>query len=246
MPTFAPNFQFKEDIPHVSGDPGTAALVVRKDVAASLADTDGDYSLLIVDASGRLHVVLPVGASTEATLAAFKVENDANLDLINASLDAIEASVANIDTDFDVALSSRATESTLAAFKTENDSNLDLVNSSLDALESVLTHSIKFAVISASLLGDNTVVPGVALKKIRVLGYVITVDSVGLGFHVTWKSGATPISGDMFIDTGLHYSYAGSILGPAFETAVGSSLILNIDGAIARNIRGHLSYIEVS
>lgn len=50
----APNYQYPEDIPHVSGDRGTAALVVRKDVAASLADLDGDYSLLQVGSQGGL------------------------------------------------------------------------------------------------------------------------------------------------------------------------------------------------
>lgn len=53
----APNYQYPEDIPHVSGDRGTVALVVRKDTAASLSDLDGDYSLLQVDANGRLRIV---------------------------------------------------------------------------------------------------------------------------------------------------------------------------------------------
>lgn len=48
--------QFAEDAAHTSGDSGTAALVVRQDTAAQLAGTDGDYSLLVNDASGRLHV----------------------------------------------------------------------------------------------------------------------------------------------------------------------------------------------
>lgn len=48
--------QYAEDAAHVSGDSGTLALVVRKDTAASLAGTDGDYTGLIVDATGHLHV----------------------------------------------------------------------------------------------------------------------------------------------------------------------------------------------
>lgn len=43
-----------EDAAHTSGDEGILALVVRKDTAASLAGTDGDYSGLIVDSIGRL------------------------------------------------------------------------------------------------------------------------------------------------------------------------------------------------
>lgn len=48
--------QYAEDAAHSSGDTGTLALVVRKDTAATLAGTDGDYTGLIVDANGRLHV----------------------------------------------------------------------------------------------------------------------------------------------------------------------------------------------
>lgn len=48
--------EFAEDSVHASGALGTFALVVRKDTAATLAGTDGDYTGLIVDALGRLHV----------------------------------------------------------------------------------------------------------------------------------------------------------------------------------------------
>lgn len=51
-----PNYQYPEDSPHISGAKGTAALVVRKDTGATLADTDGDYTLLQVDASGNLRI----------------------------------------------------------------------------------------------------------------------------------------------------------------------------------------------
>jgi len=49
--------QYAEDAAHSSGATGTLALVVRKDTAAQLADTDGDYTGLITDANGRLHIV---------------------------------------------------------------------------------------------------------------------------------------------------------------------------------------------
>lgn len=45
-----------EDAAHASADPGVMLLAVRKDTAAALAGTDGDYIPLIVDASGRLWV----------------------------------------------------------------------------------------------------------------------------------------------------------------------------------------------
>lgn len=49
-----------EDSAHASGHNGLPMLAVRQDTAASLAGTDGDYTFLIVDSSGRLHV-LPSG-----------------------------------------------------------------------------------------------------------------------------------------------------------------------------------------
>ena len=61
--------QYDEDAVHSTGDKVTVAGVVRKDTAASLAGTDGDYSALIVDANGRLHVIEPSAAGAAASLA---------------------------------------------------------------------------------------------------------------------------------------------------------------------------------
>jgi hypothetical protein len=48
--------QYDEDSAHVSGDKVTLAGVVRADTAAAQSGTDGDRTVLISDASGRLHV----------------------------------------------------------------------------------------------------------------------------------------------------------------------------------------------
>jgi hypothetical protein len=61
--------QYAEDAAHVSGDTGTLALVVRKDTAAALAGTDGDYAAFEVDANGRLHVILSGNLPAAAALA---------------------------------------------------------------------------------------------------------------------------------------------------------------------------------
>jgi len=45
-----------EDAASGGGEKGFAAMVVRKDTAAALCDTDGDYTMLITDANGKLHV----------------------------------------------------------------------------------------------------------------------------------------------------------------------------------------------
>ena len=57
--------QYAEDAAHVSGDTGTIALVVRKDTAAQVAGTDGDYSILTNDSSGRLHTNVGVIPAAE-------------------------------------------------------------------------------------------------------------------------------------------------------------------------------------
>lgn len=45
-----------EDNPHTSGDTGVFMLAVRSDTAAATGTTDGDYTALVTDSSGRLHV----------------------------------------------------------------------------------------------------------------------------------------------------------------------------------------------
>lgn len=52
----ATNLGKAEDAVHTSGDTGVMALVVRTDTPAAIAGTTGDYTPLISDASGRLHV----------------------------------------------------------------------------------------------------------------------------------------------------------------------------------------------
>ena len=44
-----------EDTAHTDADSGIPVLVVRKDTAVSLAGADGDYTMLLVDSTGRLH-----------------------------------------------------------------------------------------------------------------------------------------------------------------------------------------------
>ena len=57
MPINAPNYQFPEDTPHVSGDRGTGALGVRNDTDAVMTDADGDYTYIATDATGAIKVV---------------------------------------------------------------------------------------------------------------------------------------------------------------------------------------------
>lgn len=63
------DFVKAEDAAHSSGDKGIPALAVRKDTAAALAGTDGDYTPLESDASGRLHALAHSGATDDAAAA---------------------------------------------------------------------------------------------------------------------------------------------------------------------------------
>jgi hypothetical protein len=69
-----------EDAAHSSGDVGVLAMAVRRDAAAVGSDTDGDYSTLNVDASGRLHVnvgnTVTVGSHAVTNAGTFAVQVD--------------------------------------------------------------------------------------------------------------------------------------------------------------------------
>lgn len=55
-----------EDAAHTTADTGVAVLAVRRDTAAVGSDTDGDYSTLNVNASGRLYTSATVDAALPA------------------------------------------------------------------------------------------------------------------------------------------------------------------------------------
>jgi hypothetical protein len=98
----------------------------------------------------------------------------------------------------------------------------------------------KFKVISCSSSGNNEIVALVALKKIRVLNWIVTA-SAAVNFK--WRTASTDISG-------LHYAAAagggaGQSFSPLghFETVAGEALNLNLSGATA--VGGVLTYVEV-
>lgn len=100
----------------------------------------------------------------------------------------------------------------------------------------------KFALISASSSGDNTLVAAVALKKIRVLAYnLMGAGAVNARFQ-------SAVAGDYL--TGLKYIAAagGGICAPFnpvgwFETDAGELLNLELSGAVA--VGGELVYVEI-
>lgn len=78
--------QYSEDSAHTSGDKGTQALTVRKDTAAAIAATDGDYSPLQVDADGGLRL-----SPTSSSGSVFASED--TIQLVQSNTQAVEDSV---------------------------------------------------------------------------------------------------------------------------------------------------------
>lgn len=100
------------------------------------------------------------------------------------------------------------------------------------------TSATKFAVISVSSAGDNTIVAAVASNVIRVISFLISSSGV---VNVKWKSAATDKTGLIYLDT------KGGAVGPYnpdghFQTGVNEALILNLSAAVA--VGGVLSYVE--
>ena len=82
--------QYDEDTAHVSGDKVTMAGVVRVDTAAAQSGTTGDRTVLISDASGRLHVNVGALPATPAG-----TNNIGDVDI--ASIAAGDNNIGNVD-----------------------------------------------------------------------------------------------------------------------------------------------------
>lgn len=84
-----------EDAAHSSGDQGIMGLAVRNDTLASLADTDGDYAPLQVDADGALYITgdITVDDAALANTAIASASND--LDVADTAEDVVASPLAN-------------------------------------------------------------------------------------------------------------------------------------------------------
>lgn len=99
---------------------------------------------------------------------------------------------------------------------------------------------IKFANVNATADGDNTIVSGVASKKLRVLGYMLVLTAAGT---VQFKSATTTIKGRLRAAADGGASYAGGVDAPAFETDTAEAIVFNNPAGV--DVVGHLTYIEV-
>jgi hypothetical protein len=101
--------------------------------------------------------------------------------------------------------------------------------------------TVKYAKIDAATSGDNTIVPAVTGKKIRVISLFYIASGTTT---VRFESGAsgTALTGQM-----EHTAQTGAVLSYNehgwFETLSGQLLNLELSGAIS--VDGSLSYIEV-
>ena len=105
----------------------------------------------------------------------------------------------------------------------------------------------KYAAISASASGDNTIVAAVAGQKIVLLSYLVIAAG---DVSITWKSGAsTSLSGAMALAANGGAAPSAGPLTPAgvvgmLETAPGEALVLNLSAAVA--VGGHITYRQVA
>jgi hypothetical protein len=84
--------------------------------------------------------------------------------------------------------------------------------------------------VAASTLGDNTVVAGVAGKRIRVLSWALSAPSA---VNAKWRDGAggTDKTGLFSLGAGLEGRDGDGRF--AFECADGNGLVLNLSAAVA-------------
>lgn len=101
--------------------------------------------------------------------------------------------------------------------------------------------TIKFASVSVSTSGDNTIVTAVTGVKIKVLSVLLVASG---NVSVKWVSNTTDLTGAMplVVNSGFVLPASSPGAGHYFETAVGQGLKLNLSSAVAVN--GHISYYE--
>lgn len=101
-------------------------------------------------------------------------------------------------------------------------------------------NDIKFARVNADADSDNTIVPAVSGRKLRVLGYQLIASAAGIA---TVKSAANVLA-ELQVPAGLDpIAYAGGHDAPAFETGANEALIINTQ--VGQDVNGHLTYVEV-
>jgi hypothetical protein len=99
---------------------------------------------------------------------------------------------------------------------------------------------VKSARVNADTDGDNTVIAGVAGKKLRIIGYQLTASAAGV---VTLKDdAASPVThAELNAGASVPIPFAGSVWCPAFDVAAGEGLVINTQAG--QDVNGHIAYV---
>lgn len=107
---------------------------------------------------------------------------------------------------------------------------------------SISQQPVKFAIIDAASLGDNTLVAAVSGKAIRVVAGSITMTGTAVTIRFESGAGGTALTGQMTPTQGSTIQLAYCPYGH-FQTAV--SALLNLELGGAQSVDGWLVYQEV-
>ncbi len=206
-----------EDDPHVSGDSGPMALTVRQDTAGALVDLDGDYQPLSTDAIGRLYVNGLVAADGT---------------VVHDSPDSAGSGPLKIG--------GRAQTNVAAPDEVGDDDRVDGLFDRIGRLGVYSGYQVKSVPINNAGSGDNTLVSGVAGKKIRVIA-VLAVSDGTVDIRFESNAGGTALTGQVPVEA--REGYANSNPFGLFETVAGQLLNLELSAAIS--VHGWVSYMEV-
>lgn len=223
----------------------SSALPTGAATEATLSSLNGKVTAVNTGAVVISSSALPTGAATETTLSALNTKVTAcntGAVTISAALpagtNAIGKLAANSGVDIgdvDVtSLPALAAGTNLIGRVSGSDETSTVYNGT-----TALTP--KFAVVSASTSGNNTLVAAVTSKKIRVLsGVFMSAGTV----NATFQSGAggTGLTGAMPLIANIGFTLPYSPVGH-FESASGVLLNLSLSAAIA--VTGVITYVEV-
>jgi len=235
--SFGGGTQYAEDAAHVSGDSGTLALVVRQDTATQLAGTDGDYTPLITDANGRLHV--------NASGVAVPVTD-------NASTLSIDDGAGSITVDGTVSVTEPVSVDDNAGSLTIDNSTLSVVGGGLEATAMRVTlASDSTGVVSVddnastlsvddgagTLTVDGTVTANAGSGTFTVQE-PLSVDDNGAALTIDWAGTAPPIGAGLEA-TALRVTVATDSTGVLSVDDNGGAL--TVDGTVTANAGTNLN-----
>ena len=164
-----------EDLEHTSGAAGIMPLAVRNDTLAALADTDGDYAPLQVNATGALYIDVADGGQLDTIIDTLET----TLTAIETDQAAIEVLLTGIDSDTD------AIKTAVQILDDWDDSNYANVNINLAGSDAPTGGGAESGALRVTLANDST-----GVISIDDGGNTITVDgTVSVNSHAVTNAG---------------------------------------------------------